>query len=387
VLADRLAVKFLDHQPGWRLPRRSELARRFQATTAQIDAAIAQLAGRDIVRETADGQFYRASPAESLITLDGLPCLGSRIDPMGTALTCAGRSVLRRDVPEEITRALRLAPGSAACAVQSTWAVDGTIAALSTTYLPASLAAVLVPANHGSAGAGAALNPVPLPRTAAGPAASPAALCLEVQSPPRWAARLLRLDPAEPAITVTVRFDDQGGTPLALTVAVLHAARFRITVETPDGPLAAAPRAGAAAAARGPAELPFPYGVPGGEAGTEADPDGSEDPRWLDVNGVSLDLDGYRVFADGTEIALARKEYDLLRALVENAGRVLTRRDLLDVVWRPGYADGSKTLDVHIRRLRRKLDPGSAVPRIRTIRGIGYVFDVAPAPALAPATS
>ena len=98
--------------------------------------------------------------------------------------------------------------------------------------------------------------------------------------------------------------------------------------------------------------------------------------RLLRVNGVVLDLDGYRAFADGAELTLARKEYALLRILMENAGRVLSRRDLLDAVWRPGYADGTKTLDVHIRRLRGKLDPGSAAPRIRTVRGIGYVFDI-----------
>lgn len=98
--------------------------------------------------------------------------------------------------------------------------------------------------------------------------------------------------------------------------------------------------------------------------------------RLLEANGIGLDLDGRRVFADGIEIVLSRKEYDLLRLLLENVGRVLSRRYLLDTVWRPGYADGNKTLDVHIRRLRNKLDPGSPVPRIRTVRGIGYVLDI-----------
>jgi hypothetical protein len=301
----------------------------------------------------ADGQVYRASPAESLITLDGLPCLGSRIDPMGTALTRASRHVLRRDVPQEITRALQLPPEGGACAIQSTWATDGTVTAVSTTYLPASLADVLVPADESAAGPGAALNPVPLPRAA--PAASPAALYLEVQPPPPWAARLLRLRPTEPAITVTVRFDDPAGSPLALTVAVLHARWFRVAVETPDSPLAGAPRA--------------------------ADPAGGERLRQLEVSGVRLDVEGCRAFADGTEIVLARKEYDLLRVLLENAGRALSRRELLDLVWRPGYADHNKTLEVHVRRLRHKLDPESAAPRIRTVRGVGYVFDTAPLPA------
>ena len=83
--------------------------------------------------------------------------------------------------------------------------------------------------------------------------------------------------------------------------------------------------------------------------------------------------------ADGTEIALIPKEFGLLRALVVNAGQALTRRDLLDIVWQPGYVGRTKTLEVHIRRLRHKLKEGSGVPRIRTVRGVGYAFDVAPA--------
>lgn len=354
MLTDRLAASLADREPGWQLPRRSALARRLGVTTAEIEGALTRLARQGLVRMMADGQVYRASPAESLITLDGLPCLGSRIDPMGTTLTLASRHVLRRNVPEEITHALQLPPGSGTCAIQSTWATDGTVTAVSTTYLPASLAAVLVPDGDAAAGPNDALNLVPLPRAALAPTAFPAALYLEVQPPPPWAARLLRLRPTEPAITVTVRFDDPVGIPLALTVAVLHAARFRVALETPDSPLADAPRV--------------------------ADPAGGERPRQLDVNGVHLDLAGCRVFADGAEIMLARKEYDLLRALVENAGHALTRRELLDLVWRPGYSEQNKTLEVHIRRLRHKLDPGSRVPRIRTVRGVGYVFDTAPLP-------
>lgn len=98
--------------------------------------------------------------------------------------------------------------------------------------------------------------------------------------------------------------------------------------------------------------------------------------RLLTINGVSIDLDGHRVFADGTEVSLSPKEFDLLQTLAENAGRALTRRQLLDTVWGAEYADGNKTLEVHIRRLRSKLDPRSSSSRIRTVRGIGYVFDI-----------
>lgn len=95
-----------------------------------------------------------------------------------------------------------------------------------------------------------------------------------------------------------------------------------------------------------------------------------------DCQRIGIDVDGHRVFADGKEIQLARKEYDLLHTLIEHAGRTLSRREILDSVWGDGYVDRNKTLDVHIRRLRRKIDPGSASPRIRTVRGIGYVLDV-----------
>lgn len=98
--------------------------------------------------------------------------------------------------------------------------------------------------------------------------------------------------------------------------------------------------------------------------------------RRLRVNGVVLGIGGHRVFADGAEIPLSRKEFDLLCVLVENAGRVVSRRDLLDTVWHPWHPDRNKTLEVHIRRLRLKLDPGSQAPRIRTVRGLGYIFDL-----------
>ena len=102
--------------------------------------------------------------------------------------------------------------------------------------------------------------------------------------------------------------------------------------------------------------------------------------RLLLVHGVGIDLDGHRVFANGTEVRLTRKEFDLLHALLQNAGRVLTRRELLDAVWGAGYPDLNKTLEVHIRRLRLKLGWKPAASRIRTVRSIGYVFDVEPGP-------
>lgn len=114
VLAERIAASLLEHEPGWRLPRRTDLARRHNVTVVEIDAAIRQLAGRHLIRQLADGHVYLASPAEYLITPDQLPFFESRIDPMGTPLSCASRHVLRRALPDEIVSALRLKPAEPA---------------------------------------------------------------------------------------------------------------------------------------------------------------------------------------------------------------------------------------------------------------------------------
>jgi hypothetical protein len=234
VLADRIAASLLEHEAGWRLPRRSDLARRHSVTVVEIDAAISQLAGRHLVRELADGQVYLSSPAEYLITLDQLPFLGSRIDPMGTPLSCASRRVLRRAVPDGIASALRLEPDEPGCAVQTAWETAGAVAAVSTTYLPARLAGLLMPHLEGKDDPASGLNPVPAPR-GGGTLARPAAFYLEVGQPPRWAARMLRLGTCGLAIMVTVRLDDPAVcVPVALTVAILHPGHFRIAVEAPD---------------------------------------------------------------------------------------------------------------------------------------------------------
>lgn len=241
MLADRIAASLLDHDPGWRLPRRSDLARKHHVSIAEIDTAISQLAGRQLVRELADGQVYVASPAEYLITLDQLSFFGSRIDPMGSPLSCASRNVLRRAVPDGITSVLRLGPDEQACAVQTTWKTAGEVAAVATTYLPARLAGPLI-GHLGEDGPGSGLNPVPAPQ-GAGALARPAAFHLEVRQPPQWAGRILRLRPADPAIIITVRLDEPAsGVPVALTVAILHPADFRIVVEASDDHADSRPR-------------------------------------------------------------------------------------------------------------------------------------------------
>ena len=78
---------------------------------------------------------------------------------------------------------------------------------------------------------------------------------------------------------------------------------------------------------------------------------------------------------DGTAIELPPKEFELLALLVEHAGRVLTRDQLIDEVWGSNYVGDTKTLDVHIRRLRGRIEVAPQDPRrILTVRGIGYRF-------------
>lgn len=92
---------------------------------------------------------------------------------------------------------------------------------------------------------------------------------------------------------------------------------------------------------------------------------------------VRLDSDRHVVTIRGEEVRLPLKEFDLLEVLVRNAGRVLTRAQLIDRVWGSNYVGDTKTLDVHIKRLRSKieLDPGQP-EHVVTVRGLGYRFEV-----------
>jgi two-component system response regulator RegX3 len=91
---------------------------------------------------------------------------------------------------------------------------------------------------------------------------------------------------------------------------------------------------------------------------------------------VRLDVDRHVVAVDGHPVALPLKEFDLLELLLRNAGRVLTRGQLIDRVWGADYVGDTKTLDVHVKRLRAKLEPDPANPRhLVTVRGLGYKFE------------
>jgi two-component system, OmpR family, response regulator RegX3 len=96
----------------------------------------------------------------------------------------------------------------------------------------------------------------------------------------------------------------------------------------------------------------------------------------IEVGDVRIDAARHEVYVRGDAVALPLKEFELLELLVANAGRVLTRDVLIDRVWGPNYFGDTKTLDVHIKRLRAKVetDPG-APSRIVTVRGVGYRYE------------
>ena len=99
-------------------------------------------------------------------------------------------------------------------------------------------------------------------------------------------------------------------------------------------------------------------------------------PPTLQVGPVRMDVERHLVSVDGKSVKLPLKEFDLLEVLLRNAGRVLTRMQLIDRVWGSDYVGDTKTLDVHVKRLRAKIEPDPANPQhIVTLRGLGYKFE------------
>jgi two-component system response regulator RegX3 len=101
-------------------------------------------------------------------------------------------------------------------------------------------------------------------------------------------------------------------------------------------------------------------------------------PSTVESGPVRMDVERHTVQVDGTSISLPLKEFELLEMLLRNAGRVLTRGQLIDRVWGSDYVGDTKTLDVHIKRLRAKVEPDPSRPvHIVTVRGLGYKFETA----------
>jgi two-component system response regulator RegX3 len=96
----------------------------------------------------------------------------------------------------------------------------------------------------------------------------------------------------------------------------------------------------------------------------------------LSVGPVRMDVDRHVVTVDGAPVQLPLKEFELLELLLRNAGRVLTRGQLIDRIWGADYVGDTKTLDVHVKRLRSKVESAPSNPRhIVTVRGLGYKFE------------
>ena len=229
VLADRMAAALVHREPGWRLPRRSALARRYNVSIAEIDSAIGELSRRSLIRRLPDGQLYRASPAEYLIPVEGIGGLSTRLDPMGGEITRQTRHVSQRDAPQDVAWALGVGSHAPVRIVRCVWAAGAEPVAISTAYVPESVADSLTGEDLESFEA--MLRSIP----AGGPAAEPAyarAVDLELVPPQPSVARSLRLVPGQSAVSVTIRFDDQStGTPVGLTVVVLKPEQFRVVVE------------------------------------------------------------------------------------------------------------------------------------------------------------
>jgi DNA-binding GntR family transcriptional regulator len=208
-------------EPGWRLPRRSALARRYNVSVAEIESAVTELELRSLIRRLPDGQLYRASAAEYLIPVEGVTGLATRLDPMGGQIVCQTRNVSRRAASQDVAGVLGLTDGAEVRIVRCVWLVGDVTAAISTAYLPEAVADQYAGAELPTFGA--LLRP-------ARPAARPTAVDVELVPPQPSIARSLRLSPGQPALTVTIRFSDDEGTA-ALTVVILKPDLFRVAVE------------------------------------------------------------------------------------------------------------------------------------------------------------
>ena len=96
----------------------------------------------------------------------------------------------------------------------------------------------------------------------------------------------------------------------------------------------------------------------------------------VEAGPVRMDVERHVVTVGGQQVSMPLKEFELLELLLRNAGRVLTRMQLIDRVWGSDYVGDTKTLDVHVKRLRGKIEPDPANPRhLVTVRGLGYKFE------------
>jgi two-component system, OmpR family, response regulator RegX3 len=115
--------------------------------------------------------------------------------------------------------------------------------------------------------------------------------------------------------------------------------------------------------------------TPSGPSPTPVDPPANGERKVVEVGDVRLDITSHELWVRGELVSLPLKEFELLALLLENAGRVLTREVLIERVWGFDYEGDTKTLDVHVKRLRGKIEVNPGIPtRILTVRGLGYKY-------------
>ncbi|MBQ9200025.1 MAG: response regulator transcription factor [Lachnospiraceae bacterium] len=100
-----------------------------------------------------------------------------------------------------------------------------------------------------------------------------------------------------------------------------------------------------------------------------------DNSKVIETKGLKIDLDSRRVYIDGEEVNLTAKEFDLVYLLVSNPNKVYSREQLLELIWGPSYPGDARTVDVHVRRLREKIEATPATPKyVHTKWGVGYYF-------------
>jgi DNA-binding GntR family transcriptional regulator len=229
VLADRIAAALVHREPGWRLPRRSALARRYNVSMAEIDIAIGELVRRSLIRRLPDGQIYRASPAEYLIPVEGIGGLATRLDPMGGELTCQSRHVSQRDAPQDVTWALGVDAGTEVRIVRTVWTSAGEPVAIATAYVPEPFADEIGDTDSGLFQD--TVIAVPGVGTSADSLRS-TAVDLELAPPQPSVARSLSLVPGQSAVSITIKIDIRDtGVPAGLTVVNLKPEHFRVVIQ------------------------------------------------------------------------------------------------------------------------------------------------------------
>jgi DNA-binding GntR family transcriptional regulator len=233
VLADRMAAALVHREPGWQLPRRSALARRYNVSMAEVDAALDELTRRSLVRGRPGGQLYRASPAEYLIPVEGVGRLSTRLDPMGTEISRQARHISHRDAPQDVASALGAGHETQVRVIRCVWTAGSEPVAISMAYL-LGVPATALGEDDDPESLRDVLAMLPGSAEVTGPAVA-TAVDLELAPPQPSVARSLRLTPGEPAISVTIRFEDpDSAKPTGLSMVVLKPGQFRVIIKAAD---------------------------------------------------------------------------------------------------------------------------------------------------------